>query len=610
MHRNIIASIQILQILGNSEAFEAWLKQYHDKALDGKMFQGYKFFLECAFSEFFDYLSSEKIFGIKEDFLFQRAVGETFFIEKLPNTCERVVFLKNIYSAYKPILKAKNNNDLKEGIIYFQDRVLSIFDKLIEKNFELYIVPGLSSDRIRQLILIENLYIHFSQINNNGPVAYNGSLMKQFWLDNNRLDICLEGYKYALQYVWLKVIGIEVLNTTSLKDLHMADSWNKYIFFEEKKREKTQVELIFGDNFDLSIQTSLDSYFYRIQNEIILPLEEEHNINIIDVNNWTYFNKQGYSKKIFNKLLSKDDLLKNELNSEEILDMLFYWYPIEVFQSSQMHNGIPAFITLLAGTVALTENEKEFEKVIVRKFIHPFSNGKSDYSYSILIDSQASAGHYYSGWLLYFDCCSDHSGFSGSEYKKAEEIIEKYKDVIEFKSLNIEKDSFKKYIVKYIWSNENTSSSEEQIKQQLDDVSNQRAENDKLNKARGLVLELLAYYIHSRQPKADSIKWNTEKSEGEIDVIIEYHDTVTIIECKVNPNNYNLDEEHKKAIAKLNRHKLTNKRFEFWFWHEPNEYNKKWLSDNEVSYTVLYNNCTNNPFLKGFDVGSLKYVFG
>lgn len=610
MRNNIIASIRILQMLGNSEAFETWLKKHHNKTLDPKIFQGYKFFLECAFSEFFDYLASEETLGIEEDFLFQRAAGETFFIERLPNTCERVIFLKNIYLAYKPVAKSKNSSDLNDGMVYFQDHILAIFDTLIEKNCRLVPEPGLTLDRILQLILIENLYIHFSQINNNGPVAYHGSLMKQFWLDNNRLEIGLEGYKYTLQYVWLNVVGTKIFNSTSLKDIHTASSWRKYTYLEKKQDQQSEFDFLFGNSFDLSVQTSLDSYFYRIQEELIRPLEEEHQINILDMDRCIYFEKKEYSKNIFSDLLSKDGLPEHELTIEENLDMFFYWYPIEVFQPGQMHNGIPAFITLLAGTVALRENEKEFEKVMVRKFIHTFGEGKNDYSYSILIDSQASAGHYYSGWLLYFDCCGDHSGFSGSEYKRAEEIIEKYKDVIELKSLNIEKGTFRDYIAKYISSKENTIYEEEEVKGQLDDISKERLENTLLGNARGLILELVAYYIHSQKLKVDSIKWNTEKSQGEIDVIIECKDNVTIIECKVTPDNWNLNEEYQKAIEKLNKNKLPNKRFEFWFWREPGPANKKWLIENHINYTVLSNNCTNNEFLKGFDIGGLKHVFG
>jgi len=609
MWNNIIASIRILQMLSNVEAFEDWLKQSHNKILDVKIFQGYKLFIECAFSQMFDNLSSDETLGIKEDFLLQRARGETIFIEMLPNSCERIIFLKNIYASYKLVIKSKNSRDLKEGMVCFQKQVLSAFDELIEKNCKSISIPGLTFKEIMQLILIENLYIHFSQINNNGPVAYSGNVMKQFYLDNNRLEISLDGYKYTLQYVWNNVIGVEMLNSTSLKNIHKADSWQKYIFYGNDKNKQSEAEMIFGESFDLSVQTSLDSYFYRIQDEVIFFLEKKHQINILDVNKWIFINKKGYSKNIFKKLLSKDGLSEKELSISENLDMLFYWYPIEVFQSGQIHNGIPAFITLLAGTVALSENEKEFEKVMVCKFVHPFARGKNDYSYSILIDSKASAGHYYSGWLLYFDCCSDHSGFSGSGYNKVEQIISKYKDLIDLKTLKIEKESFKEYIAKYISSDKNTYETEEEVKVKLDDVSNQRVENTLLDNARGFILELIVYYIHSQKLKVDSIKWNTQKSKGEIDVIIENQDTVTIIECKVNPDNHNLVKEHKKAIAKLNRNKLVNKKFEFWFWHEPSSINKQWLLENSISYTVLSNNCTNNNILKGFDIASFKYLF-
>lgn len=605
---NLIASIRILQMLTNIGAFEKWLKEQHNKDFDPKLFHGYKFFAECAFSEFFDYLGSEKVLGIEADFLFQRALGETLFIEKLPNTCEKVVFLKNIYSAYKPITKAKNSSSLRESMVHFQDHVLNSFDILIEKNLELSSVGGLTIDRVQQLILIENLYIHFSQVNNNGPVAYNGSLMKQFWLDTDRLQTSLDGYKYALQYVWRNVVDKEVFTTSNLKDLHMADSWKKYIYLK-KKGKRSRNDMLFGSSFDLSVQTSLDSYFYRIREEIIHPLEESYQMKILNVPQWVHFKEKEYSKEIFGNLLSNNGLPEVKLTIKEELDLLFYWYPIEVFQSGQMHNGVSAFITSLAGMVTLLESGSEAQKVMVRKFIHPFRKKKNDYSYSIFIDSKASAGHYYSGWLLYFDCCSDYSGFSGSQYERAEEIIEKYKDQIELIYKTIEKETFKEYISKYISSTENAYSSEEQVLEQLDNSSTQRVESDKLGKARGIIVELLAYYMHSKYAKANSIEWSTEKSDQEIDLRIEYQDTVTIIECKVNPNNYDLKEEYQKALGKLNKNKLPGKRFEFWFWHEPSQYNRQWLINEKINYTVLSNNCTANPFLERFDFSSIKYVF-
>jgi hypothetical protein len=91
--QHIIPSLRIIEIAGHSSKFEQWLKEYHNKELTDDLLAGYKFFIECAFSEFFYGVSVEDEFKIDTDFLLNRAIIEaTYPLDKLPHkeNCERI----------------------------------------------------------------------------------------------------------------------------------------------------------------------------------------------------------------------------------------------------------------------------------------------------------------------------------------------------------------------------------------------------------------------------------------------------------------------------------------------------------------------------------------
>ncbi|MBI2268782.1 MAG: hypothetical protein HYU69_00320 [Bacteroidetes bacterium] len=614
---NIIPSIRILKLISNSQDYEFWLKKEYRKPVDAKIFQGYKFFIECAFSQLFDHVAGEDFFKAQEDFLLQCASGQSKFIEKLPNTCERIIFLKNIYNSFKPVLKSKNLSELNSNLQSFLNE-MEVFEKIFDGYFKFSRRKNITRGNAIGFLLMENLYIQFTQVNNNGPVAYHGTLLKNYWIDDNRLEFCLYGYKYALQYIWHKIVGEKVYRKTSLRLMHRALSWRKYVYLKQPKG-LSHMEQILNQRFDLKRQTSLDSYFYRIKHEIITPTERKYDFDILSAENFFKTNDKRFQKKIFKKLLSSKGMADpySTLSMEEKIEMLLYWHPLLVFEEgAAMHNGIPAFITLLAGTIALRKNTRTFRKVIVCKFVHPLDEKRNDYSYGILIDSKAAAGHYYNGWLLYYDCCGDHSGFSGSEQKRAEEIIQKYKrnGRLQLREMSVDKGLFKKYVAKHMYSPDQealTAQKVREVEERLEQESRKRKllDDDILGKAKAIILEQLAFYIHSKNYHDKySVDLNINKSSGEIDVILHSNSEVRIIECKVTPDNNNLKIERKKLIKKLKVYKQRKKQYEFWFWHQPSKENTNWLKKNKVRFTIVKNGSRDNPILKGVDLDNIKHV--
>lgn len=576
------------------------------------------FFLNVHFAVFFSGVSLEDSFDIKDDFLLNRAIGvATYPINNLPNTCERIIFLKNIYSQFKPVLHSKSIEEAESSIENFHKNVSQHFESFFEKHMILS-KKKMAIDEAIHILLIENLYIYFTQIKRNGPIAYDGALLNFFWIHDKKLNHCFNGYKYTLQYLWYKILGANFYENTSLKKLNLADSWKNYVY-SKSDFNGSSIDLISSitSEFDLEKQTSLDSYFYRIKEEIIKPIEKRKKMNITAVRYLFKYNKVRYSKKIFSDLLLNNEAIDpyDSLNFENKIDIALFWYPLEVFEPGQMHNGIPAFITALVGTVTLTDiyKEREFEKVFVCKFIHPYEDSKNDYSYGILIDAKASAGHYSSGWLLYYDCCGDYSGFSGSEHQKAEELIQKFidSDKVELRELKIDKSLFRKYVASHISNNTQlTNEKIREIEEQLEYQSKQQKlkVDDVFGKAKAIILEQLTYYAFSKNLNTNCIEWSTNKDDGETDIVIKGSNTVKIIECKVNPNNYDLSVEHQKVTNKLNKYSEPIKEYEFWFWEEPSPQNTKWLNENGIPYEFIRQTKNYPNILRGIDLNTIKYI--
>jgi len=103
-----------------------------------------------------------------------------------------------------------------------------------------------------------------------------------------------KGYKYSLQYVWNALLGTKYYST-SIKNLHNSKDWS----IEEPSIFNSESEMI---NPELTYDDVLDSYFGKIQTEIIEPLEKDLEVKI-------NFEKILYLKNKISKHLLKD-LLK------------------------------------------------------------------------------------------------------------------------------------------------------------------------------------------------------------------------------------------------------------------------------------------------------------
>lgn len=609
----IIPPLRILELAGNILNFQKWLEETHNKALDKKILAGYKFFLECTYRLFLSRICSNKEdkLEIEDDFLLECATAEGVLkLDKLPNTCDRIIFLKNIHQNFKLIAKAKSTTEISNGVLAFDKRVIQLFEKVFTQQFQLKKGINYTHTEAINILLIDHLYIYFTQINNNGPAAYTGLLLKNTFVSSGRLNHCLDGYKLTLQYLWSIVLTHKHFEKAQLHTLHLADSWRDYTYIP-LPFNSNEYDLI-SREFELDQQTSLDSFFYRIKENIIKPLQIRTKLNIFNLNNYFESKSTPYSKNVFSSLLTISSTSKSlpKLNINEKIGLTLYWYPVEVFKPGQMHNGIAGFLTSLAGTVALNNKseEKEFKKIVVSKFIHDLGDKKHNYSYGVLLDTKAAAGHYASGWLLYYDCCGDFSGFSSSQYHRAETLIKKYvtDGVIELRELKATKKALQKYILNHTSNTEGI----EEIRAHLEEQSKKQKlkVDDILGKAKAIILEQLIYYAFSKQSNIDLLEWSTEKKSGEIDIVISTPKLTRIIECKVNPNNCDLVKEYDKLLSKLEKFDQENKHAEFWFWVKPSSQNIQLLVEKGIRYNYINGNIDSLNILKGVDLSNIKFI--
>ena len=83
--------------------------------------------------------------------------------------------------------------------------------------------------------------------------------------------------------------------------------------------------------------------------------------------------------------------------------------------------------------------------------------------------------------------------------------------------------------------------SKRSTKREIGQITNDHRKREEiLSEARGIIVELLVYYLQT-QIKDTDVKWGFEnKKDGDIDILIEKEKDIKLIECKI----YNLKIEN------------------------------------------------------------------
>lgn len=591
----IIPTLQTIKLLSNVNEFKKWMQKKHPDKNSPKIFMGYRFLLNCCLNSFIEDISNDSELKIKNDFLLDRAISQGIHIRFLPNSCEKIIFLKNISPIIKGILRAKNYDAISIELNKFNVSIISKFDMIFENCISISPKVGVTKETALNLLLIDYAHTYLIQINNNGPAANMLNVLATERTNEKFKNICFEGYKYAVQFLWFKLLGEEKFKKIHLSEIHLADSWNNYNDTEEE-------------------QTSLDSYFYWIQKEITRPISKLYKISVYSIGLYFKFIPKKYNKnQLFGELLDSSKIkYKPVLNWTRKIEECLYWHPLEIVdtEKSRMFMGISAFNTMLAGLVALHKPQKsQFSKIFVVKFIHPHSDDKNDYSYGILVDTKSVAGHYASGWIIYQNACGDYSGFSGGQHMRAEKLIKKYKKAKKIKliRLTIPLEEFQKFTKQHILNYDQRNILEEN-----------KLITDFFQKSKAYLLELFTYHLCIKyyQVQGFTITLNAGKKskEGEKDVVLinEENDQVIVIECKLNPQNNDMEDMLAKMESKLDIYPQEKKSCQFWFWHKPSPQDERILNKAKVHGTsvevIVLSSPKGEKILKGVDMKSMKTI--
>lgn len=607
----IIPSLTALKLIGNVGSFLDWFKSQYPNKNPNDFYDGYKFAIHCCLNTFVRGIESDSVFNFKTTFQFERAIANLVPVHSIEIDCEKAIFLKNISTYIKPILKSIDFQSLENRLAIFNSAITDKFEKIWNNNVEVNKKLKIDLQTAYHLNLINFAQTFFLQIGSLGPYANARNIISPTITTKERLDVCFSGYKYAIQFFWWVLLGSKKFNTTSLIKLHLASSWKIYRHHKKKKNEDpNELDNPFfkEKRLDLKFQKCLDSYFYRVSNEITNPLDKKYKLPLYSIQDHFKFNFQNFNRDIlFHDLLKSIDSPTRigKLSKEEAILEKLSWYPFEIIDTNliNMHLGPPSFNTLLAGSVALFKKRKsEFPRVLVTKFIHPLekNSDKKDYSFGILIDTMSAASENSSGWIIFQDACSNYSGFAHHQYQTTQSLIDKYikQEKIELRELTISLSEFRKF----------TGNSTLLRKESFSFFSNSQVLS-MLDKARSYSFELFVYSLYLREyGNTHQVDFNTSKKEkeGEIDVLIHNEKEVILIECKLNPQNCNLDEEIVKVNTKLSKYCDKETSSQFWFWQRLSPQNEAILKRKSISYVVVSEK--NHPWLKSIDFSSFNSI--
>lgn len=546
---DIMAIINALRILIDIKSFRSWLAANRRSSKVEKYLDGYKLTFRALLERLIEEIERDVALGLSSNSVFDRfSFTGRVPISKLPNSCDKVVLIKNVRKAAKPMLKATDWKQLEiASLIFLRDILPPLIQlKSITDVNSAYNISSLD-EAIKYVTMFE-LYIFLNDTRSGVPHGYPDIILENkegrlYQKKNGRfLSTSFNGYKYSVQFMWSKLLGASFSNSP-LAYIHRAKGW-----------------------------TSLDEYFESIRTKVIHPIELEIGTLLGLAALMTI--REG-AKAILHPLLSK---LPPEptLSEREQLEQLFLWYEIELIDASQntLFNGIPAFISALLGSIEIKRKADNPDKTQIIRLMHPKElHGYANfYSYAVLMEVGGLFSDS-SGWLLFFKCCYDTgSGRRGLEY--IEQFITEYfnKGLIAVKEVQVPAQKLLSLLDNYLIS---------ATKLEMQDIHETKASlreiKDRFDTSRGLLLEFIACYLHSYLLNKDNtrVEWNYTHHNQQIDLIVRQKDSILFFECTNCADTLVDDLKRIKEKAEL-------------MWHD-NVFRKEWdVDDNSVKECVIF----------------------
>ncbi|MFC2044670.1 hypothetical protein ACFLT8_05730 [Chloroflexota bacterium] len=499
---DILGIVYLLNLATDVVGFKEWLVTQRGTGATAQVFKGYVFGLGTLIRLLHMAIDFDFSLKLTEDFTFSRARFYGTPIAEVPNSCQKAILLRNINRASRQLLGTKSWAQMEQNAKEFSEVILAPLQRLsLVSKLRL---PKITPDYETAVNFIAQWHMHlFLHDTRRGyPHGYRQPMLNDR-LTSERLAEVFEGYKLTVQYIWFKLLGDWFIHSVAA-NIHNAADWKRF-----------------------------DEYYRPVQHELIDPKEKL--TGLYGGFNTLLVVKAG-AKRTISELL--EPMAKEQpLSLEKELQRKFLWYDIELVDaSSAIFNGVIAFISVLNGAVVFRQRIGNSDRVLVMRVKHPAGGTirgrpKFDYSYGVLMEGHGSFGiSDYSGWLLFYDCCGDYSGFAGSQYAMAEQEIQQHlkQKTIEVHETTIEKDTFLKLMKAKL-----LSTTKDVMHEAIQTRSNLRSVENRLGAACGLLLELLGmrhYYRTSSEPAR--IEWSYERLGQEIDLIVGTDDSITFVECK------------------------------------------------------------------------------
>ncbi len=479
----VLAFNNIIRLASRTDDFLDWIRTERGVEDVDEYFEGYNYFLRVAINGLVFSITHNPSLGIIEDATFYRAGFKGLGIEEIPNTCEQTRLIKQIWLKTKALRKARDWNQLKKSLVGVEE----ISDP-IARIFRYYCV-GTAKERY-DLLNDHTVFTLHNYFNDTGRGRPLGSFVT-YYIDLPKMDIFLarayQGYVLTLEFVWRSLIGPEAFLNTSLKDLHLAYE----LFGNETEDDRIDP---FGADFK-AIEPD-DDLDQRVEAKMIelglnpkkhhrpgVHLSEEDREKLVSwlaldnfyTSSWAElkqlelgrergdpFDEGGLKArrtctKVLRSMIPSDlpepeYLTRTDPQSvQKQLDLHFLWGSVSVLGShmAMVFSGVPAFVTLLLGSVDLRRSAENEEPILARTFKHPVDVEKNhnEYSFAIYVEAYGTISDY-SGWLVFLDSAGDYSGFAGGLYQMAKENIDHLKEMgaLEHDEVTISLEKFEGYL--------------------------------------------------------------------------------------------------------------------------------------------------------------------
>jgi hypothetical protein len=413
---DILGIVNCLLVVANVKAFKTWINEFHSSELVNDHLPGYKLVFNTLFRLLTSELERNTSLGLTSDEIFDRATFKGISINKLPNTCEKAVLIRNLKYYFDDVIHSNSWASFETAMQRLLVEVLIPFNNVKQICSLNRKSPVREIETVITYSSMFQTYIFLNDTSKGIPHGYLPAMIDEHeydfgfrYLAARTMVNAFFGYKYAVQFLWYQLLGGEFRNSVII-DIHKTNDWN-----------------------------SFDKYFDKIKSGIINPLEKSTG----GVTGYDFFILvDGNPKKYFEGLLEKKipELL---LSVEENFQKVFLWYPIQLVDSSDYSfSGAPAFIPLLMGMIQIKRRAKDKSKAKVVRIIHGgVEEHRRSYSYAVLSELSGLISDS-SGWLLFYDCCDDAGSTSGL-FEKVESLLGRYveNDFIETTSIRIEKDT-------------------------------------------------------------------------------------------------------------------------------------------------------------------------